>query len=875
MGENLVNPLAALRDAFHAWQHLPDDSHAKALALAADQAHQAFIEAFRAGNFVLAKRFIDSMQVLAARFYSADPINLWRLYSDHATLMFELGDYHRAADLFQQALKVATVSEGHAGTCTLQTLASFIDAAQAAGDDIRVNAQLTQAETALLDMHIDGLTRLKLAAATATVMMARGRASDAERLLRNFPIQSIASALRATEASRHWTLLAHSYASRDLYADAFKAHRQALAIIKRCPNHWHARADAMCALAQSYRMCASEQIFSRHWWYSRMFFLKALHLRRHAESPLPGAGWKELSALALMALHEGRASRARALHRDAVRSASRVLQTRSSAMQDLLLGRVVIDMAVCNFEGAHRRLNRVCATLRALGTSASVSLTTARMLQAELYRRTGQNRKAALLLGHLALRDTGGFAASVRATWSAYDTGRGRQVLPVHAFADAVLSEAMINRAGRARLFHVLAYTQDIALRTLRQRRGAATAQFKTAPTVRHIARALPADGVFVQFFRRIRRMEGPDGAQWKSQHAAYIALVVHAGIEDVVCISLGPADALDQAVAAMLHQMETGPVFDRTALHVLQEALRPHLGWVRYAFFAPDGALHAFPFAMLMCLPSSPGCGQVAIMVESAARLLETRRDEETLRSFRRPCVIGAPECGQPNFPYEELPGVRREAELIAHLLNVTPVVLPRTLGAKPALEAALRGGNDMIHLCGHADVFRAEDKTHPHGPLNKDQLTLLLSTVDVFDQARIILGGFNDWIAGDSAVSSPDAASVTATELAAMKLTGVRLLTLSICRGAQGMERPLEAPASLATAARFAGVGVVVAALWSVSDYATTLLMRLLYRYLNAHGSTALALALAQARMAKCGFPPSEWAAFVVWADIGDLPV
>lgn len=522
--EVLPPMLAALR----AWQHSPDDGNSQAVEEAAQHAHRVAIAAFAAGNFRGATQVMAGLQVLAQDYYRHDPPSLHALYGDYAMLLGERGEFIQAASLLDLALVAAAESGDLAPALTLRTLATYIGMAQTTGDDALVDALLDQAGAIEPTVAVDALTKFKLNAARASVMLARARIADAEQLLLGLPREFADDALHAPEMSRCWGLLAQSYAGRQWYRAAFAAHAKALAIIERHPEHRHARADAISALAQTRRILSSGAVFSRDWWRSKVLFAQALRLQRSPNPPNPSTGCAELFALALMALRERRASRAMALHLEAIRLARHSWSIRSRKMQDILLGRVAIDMARRRFSACLRRLRRILAALRALGPAAARSLANARALEAELYRRIGQPTQAAMILEELVALEMHEFASAIGSNWSAYETGLARRgVLTTHAFVDAILPAALTDRAARARLFRVIAHSQDLGLRTLRQMRGAAPAQFKTAPTAAAVAAILPAGNVFVQIFRRTPRAQGFSGAEWRPERAEYIALVV------------------------------------------------------------------------------------------------------------------------------------------------------------------------------------------------------------------------------------------------------------------------------------------------------------------------------------------------------------
>jgi hypothetical protein len=171
------------------------------------------------------------------------------------------------------------------------------------------------------------------------------------------------------------------------------------------------------------------------------------------------------------------------------------------------------------------------------------------------------------------------------------------------------------------------------------------------------------------------------------------------------------------------------------------------------------------------------------------------------------------------------------------------------------------------VFHLASHADVVDG-----PRGrPWSADRVEMLQAQYDPYAQSLIICGGFNDWARGAGSFSDLHQVSVSAAELASFDLRQLRLMTFGACNGAVGGTAPLESSASLATAARAAGAGAVVAALWPVPDQETRLLMSNLYWLEPATGSSVEALRQSQLELLDRGL--GAWASFVVWAGPDDL--
>jgi hypothetical protein len=169
---------------------------------------------------------------------------------------------------------------------------------------------------------------------------------------------------------------------------------------------------------------------------------------------------------------------------------------------------------------------------------------------------------------------------------------------------------------------------------------------------------------------------------------------------------------------------------------------------------------------------------------------------------------------------------------------------------------------------VAAHAEVLR-EPRGRSWAP---DRAAYLRGLFDPYAQCRIICGGFNAWAKGRFGTPEDvDQVSLSAFDLAGINLHRVRLLTLSSCSGAAGDVQPLESSASLATAARAAGAGAVVAALWHVPDIDTRDLMVNLYWLEPATGSSVEALRQAQLKLKARGL--GAWAGFVIWAGPDDL--
>ena len=106
---------------------------------------------------------------------------------------------------------------------------------------------------------------------------------------------------------------------------------------------------------------------------------------------------------------------------------------------------------------------------------------------------------------------------------------------------------------------------------------------------------------------------------------------------------------------------------------------------------------------------------------------------------------------------------------------------------------------------------------------------------------------------------------------EIAALNLSGTRLVTLSACRTSIGAREPGSEVTSLAQAFGFAGAPCVVSTLWSIEDEQTKALMTEFYGRLKAGDSVALAMNKSQLALLKSpkAKDPYFWAGFQVGGD------
>jgi tetratricopeptide (TPR) repeat protein len=320
-----------------------------------------------------------------------------------------------------------------------------------------------------------------------------------------------------------------------------------------------------------------------------------------------------------------------------------------------------------------------------------------------------------------------------------------------------------------------------------------------------------------------------------------------------VVCVPLGPAEPVDQAVQDWRRTAADGTALPDTGAAAelarrVWQPLRKHLAGVSTVLIAPDAALCSLPFGALP--GSKPGTyllEEYAIgYVTSGRHLLElaTDADAPTGRSllavgglvYGHASPSPAPE-GLPAFMrkpvWGELPGTRLEVDRVVHSYRPG---LPRERAARLLVgdEADVRhlkqaltpqAGQPQwrfLHLATHG-FFEAPPPRPPRPPA---------ATAFTFDEARQTLTyGRNPLLLSGLVLSGanrfPDRGILTAEEVADLDLRGTELVVLSACETGLGKVAGGEGVLGLQRAFQAAGARSLAVSLWSVNDAATSVLM------------------------------------------------
>lgn len=411
--------------------------------------------------------------------------------------------------------------------------------------------------------------------------------------------------------------------------------------------------------------------------------------------------------------------------------------------------------------------------------------------------------------------------------------------------------------------------------------------------SVADVARALPRDGVLVEFQRfQPYDIHRPFAQRWGAP--AYLALILKPD-GTITTVHLGAAATLEPQLRQALHATATA-AFDAQDLWAgisdrLFKPLAGQIAGARQLFLSPDGELNRIPFAALPA-PSADG----RLLGETVhLRLLTTGRE---LLSLSQPLpaqkmqslVIANPNfnskghLGQPvirqTVPTQtvstgndaDAPSQQRAGELKAHNWALLPgtaregQAIAALLGAKrleqeqaTAASVQQAGAPRLIHIASHGFVLPDQDQDR-----NADSPLL---------RSGIVLAGANQ-----PDLDPNDDGYLTALEVTQLDWKATELVTLSACQSGWSLSRAGEGVYGLKRAIAVAGARSSLLSLWLVDDAATDAFMRGYYARLKAGEGRADALAAMQAEFRGHPNPlwrhPYVWAAFQLSGDWRPIP-
>ena len=252
-----------------------------------------------------------------------------------------------------------------------------------------------------------------------------------------------------------------------------------------------------------------------------------------------------------------------------------------------------------------------------------------------------------------------------------------------------------------------------------------------------------------------------------------------------------------------------------------------------------PDRSLNKVPFAAL-----SDKCGKFLSetfrirIVPSLSTLKLIQDSPSDYHSQTGALIVGDPEVGRVRYKgcrktFSPLPCARKEAEMIAELLGVQPLL--GECATKQAVLGRLHSVS-LIHFAAHGNAERGEIALSPLRPTRK--------------------------------IPKEEEYLLTMSDISKVRLRA-KLVVLSCCHSGRGQIRA-EGVVGIARAFLGSGARSVLVALWAIQDSATEQLMGRFYEHLVRGKSASESLHEAMTWMRGNGFTKvCEWAPFMLIGD------
>jgi CHAT domain-containing protein/tetratricopeptide (TPR) repeat protein len=394
-------------------------------------------------------------------------------------------------------------------------------------------------------------------------------------------------------------------------------------------------------------------------------------------------------------------------------------------------------------------------------------------------------------------------------------------------------------------------------------------------------------DGVFVE------------AGHWSKPHVS--AWVVRAAEDSVTRIDLGPAAAIEAAVAAFLEDLvrrrgaaiageQSGREANAELRALVWEPLVTHLDGVETVFLSPDGVLGTLPFETIQgedgrflledyafVYPT-----EVASMVERPEEVALLGNDASPLLAvggvdFRRRSALNnragtaTIETGEPGsdsvaIPVDtlrgsfaaywgRLPATAYESQVVndmhedAFLETTMRLLLQGSEATEERLKAEMPN-YAILHLATHG-FFQPEglpsmweqalDAVSGERGMQLTVTAARLTGLHPGLLSGLVLAGANSPPEDDAAEAGAAARGdgyLTASEVTLLDLSAVELVVLSACETGLGRPQSGEGLLGLRRAFHMAGADTVISSLWSVKDESTSELMQSFYSNLFFKG-------------------------------------
>ena len=890
------------------------------------EAKAAFDEAIKlreAGSYPEALARVEHALALRKAVLGETHPDVAHLIHALATLYTDQGLYDRAEPLFQRALaiKEAAFGPNHPDVAiTLNALANlYLDQGLYGQAEAHYQRSLAIRETALGPNHpavalsLDGL---------ANVYKTQGLYSRAEpHFQRSLALREAALGPNHPDVAHSLNNFAGLYMNQGLYDRAEPLLQRALVIREAAlgPNH-PLVAITLDNLAITY---TDQGLYGR----AEPLLQRALAIQEAAFGPDHPNLAPTQEALAKLYLEQGLYSRAEPLLQRARAFQEATLDNNHPLLAQTLQGLARLRLAQHRLADALPLFTRAFGSSEQRLRQEALDFSEARLssflhhlrtdeqtLYALLRTHPGDARVRRLVLGAVLLRkgrsveETASISRTVYRSLGAEDRATFERLrsLRTQLAALALAGPGSRPPADYQRHRKALAREGD-ALEADLARRSAPLRALTALPTpadiVERVAASLPKDGALVELiaYRDSPPVPKAGTPRAKTPGLRYLALVLFPNAS-TRAVDLGPAEPIDNAASLLRDALANRDAsFQATAqqLHQLAfQPLRPLLGKTRRLFLSPDGQLGLVPFAALhdghRFLVDSFDFNYLTSGRELLPRLQETvppasvfvladpdftasprsvsqvsgKLPPPAERSASLEHFFSTQRALLPASDWVPLPGTRQEAESIQRLLPQAQLFLGPEATKERLLQLSTPG---ILHLATHG--FFLKDEPVPAGSRGVVHIGALgdrpqgWTPEEPLLRSGLALAGARAPAPDASTPSEPqpDAALVTALELAGLDLWGTQLVVLSACDTGRGDVQLGQGVSGLRRALVVAGAETVVMSLWKVSDDSTRLLMETYYRNLLAGQGRASALREAMRSLRESQPHPHYWAPFI----------
>jgi len=425
---------------------------------------------------------------------------------------------------------------------------------------------------------------------------------------------------------------------------------------------------------------------------------------------------------------------------------------------------------------------------------------------------------------------------------------------------------------------------------------------------VESVAKALAGDSALVEFVAYpdepllpVPGVPPPKG----TGPLHYLALMLFPD-GHTAAVDLGPAAPIDEAALQLQDALASRnaaylPFVQR--LHPLAfKPLQPVLKNVKHLYLATDGHLGLVPFEVfhdgqkflvddfeftyltsgkeLLRNPGAPSPSTSVVVfadpdfgsppvtsppAPSTPSQTDPFSSVENLRQYLR--------AGGPN-PWVPLPGTRKEAEAIQHLLPQAQLFLGREATKERLL---LLNSPGILHIATHGFTLGKAVSSPETRNVGKTGLPggpeLRSHSEDPLLRTGLVLSSHRALQSQQASSPQPEDSLVTALELSGLDLWGTQLVVLSACDTGRGVVKLGEGVYGLRRSFVIAGAETLVLSLWEVNDATTQTLMAQYYENLLAGKGRTSALRQAMLSLRKTHPHPHYWAPFIAVGHDGAL--